>query len=258
MSLFAFLGYLSFNPNPFNPGRTTIKVHRAVTNLEKDARPPVEGSDWKSPATGMEFVWIPEMKMWVGEYEVTNDEYLDKNNAHQSRSYGEISLSNDRQPVVFVSHEDAIAYARWLTELEQSVLGGFRYRLPREAEWITFAQCGRGWEYPWGNHWPPVSGQAGNYHGEEGAGSWEKLAGYNDGSEVSCDVDQSWANPWNLHGVGGNVWEVCASDTNDNTFGAWLGGSWNNCIPERLHCTNRIEKAGEPSLNMGFRLVMSR
>jgi len=258
VALFVLIGYLSFNPNPFNPGRTPIKIHHVVTNIEGDAPSPVEGKDWTSPATGMVFVWIPELKVWVGKYEVTNDEYLDKNNAHLSWSYGEISLSNDRQPVVFVSHENALDYARWLTRLEQSVLDGFHYRLPHVGEWITFAQCGRGWTYPWGNDWPPVSGRAGNYHGEEGAGSWEKLIGYNDGFGASCDVEKSWANPWNLCGVGGNVWEVCASDTNENTFGAWLGGSWNNCIPERLHCTNRIDQVGEPSLNMGFRLVMSR
>jgi len=257
-ALFALVGYWSFNPNSLNPGKTAPVVHHVAAAISADAKPPVEGQNWTSPVTGMEFVWISALNMWVGKYEVTNEEYLEKETAHDSRSFENNSMNGARQPVTYVSFDNARDYAVWLTTAEKSVLGARHYRLPSEKEWIASAQCGNNWSYPWGNNWPPVSGQAGNYHGQEGAGVWEKLAGYNDQHPVTCNVEESWANPWNLFGVGGNVWEACAADDDAATFGAWLGGSWNNCIPERLHSSNRIDVVGEPSLNMGFRLVMSR
>ena len=33
---------------------------------------PQKGQDWKSPSTGVEFVWIDALDMWVGKYEVTS------------------------------------------------------------------------------------------------------------------------------------------------------------------------------------------
>ncbi len=45
---------------------------------------PVSDRNWRSPSTGMEFVWIPQMEMWVGKYEVTNEEYRKKEPEHDS------------------------------------------------------------------------------------------------------------------------------------------------------------------------------
>ncbi len=256
--VFAVGGYLTFNPGPFNPGREFPGKHIVPATFKGNAAPPVEGKDWKSPLTGMEFVWVPALNVWVGKFEVTNDEYLDKVPEHDSRGYETYTLNGDRQPVVYISFEDARDYARWLTSQERSILAGFRYRLPVDREWYEYARCGRDWSFPWGSNWPPESGAAGNYHGDEGVGAWPRLGGYNDGQPVTCDVDASWVNPWGIYGVGGNVWEACASNTGEQPFSCWLGGAWNNCIPERLHITNRMDVVGEPSLNQGFRLVVSR
>lgn len=59
-----------------------------------------EGQNWTSPFTGMEFVWIPAMNIWVGKYEVTNAEYRKKDPGHDSGSYEGHTLNQDRQPVV--------------------------------------------------------------------------------------------------------------------------------------------------------------
>ena len=59
---------------------------------------PVKGQNWTSPSTGMEFVWIEQMGLWVGKFEVTNGEYRRKEPRHDSRSYGSRSLNHDRQP----------------------------------------------------------------------------------------------------------------------------------------------------------------
>ncbi|MBN2452338.1 MAG: SUMF1/EgtB/PvdO family nonheme iron enzyme, partial [Lentisphaeria bacterium] len=158
--------------------------------------------------------------------------------------------------------DDAKAYAAWLTDRDRAVLGGARYRLPTEDEFLTYAQCGDGRVYPWGNNWPPRSGQAGNYHGQEAAVfGMEKIGGYDDGHAVTCNVEQSWANPWRLCGVGGNVYEACAKDTGTNQeFGAWRGACWYDCgVQSDLRCAGRYDGGGSGrDGNGGFRLVLSR
>ncbi|MBN2449690.1 MAG: SUMF1/EgtB/PvdO family nonheme iron enzyme, partial [Lentisphaeria bacterium] len=157
--------------------------------------------------------------------------------------------------------DDAKAYAAWLTDRDRAVLGGARYRLPTEEEFLTYAQCGDDRVYPWGSNWPPRSGQAGNYHGQEGAiVGRDKIGGYGDGHAVTCNVEQSWANPWRLYGVGGNVWEACAKDTGTNQeFGGWRGASWSNDDQGYLRCDYRGYIDGSPRYGgYGFRLVLSR
>ena len=220
------------------------------------------GEDWTVPEIGMEFVWIKPLKMWVGKYETTNGEYRKKEPRHDSKEYRGHSLNGDRQPVVFVNWDDAVAYAAWLTERERAagrLPDGLRYRLPTEDEFLAYAQCGSGREYPWGRNWPPRSGQAGNYSGQESVLE-KKIPGYNDGHPVTCDVEKSWANPWGLYGVGGNVWEICAEDTAmKQSFGAWRGASWNYDYLDYLRCAYRDDfDASYRDDGDGFRLVLSR
>ncbi|MBI3986634.1 MAG: SUMF1/EgtB/PvdO family nonheme iron enzyme, partial [Lentisphaerae bacterium] len=123
-----------------------------------------ENQAWVSPAIGMEFVWIQALNGWVGKYEVTNGEYRKFKANHNSGAIKGQNQDEDRQPVVMVNFADAMAFADWLTERDRERLSaGYRYRLPSDDEWMTFAQCGDGREYPGGNNWPPQSGHAGNY-----------------------------------------------------------------------------------------------
>jgi len=222
---------------------------------------PVNGANWTSPETGMEFVWIPQMKIWVGKYEVTNGEYRRKEPGHDSSSYEGHSLNHDRQPAVYVNFDDAQAYAKWLTERDRAaehIPSGYEYRLPTRDEWMTFVQCGDGREYPWGNEWPPPSGRAGNYHGQEGVGSGGKISGYRDDFPVTCKVEQSWVNPWGLYGVGGNVWE-CTTVTPNGAFDAWRGASGLSNGQGDLRCSSRNAYFASFRFNFsGFRLVLSR
>jgi predicted Ser/Thr protein kinase len=223
----------------------------AAENAADRATPasPQPGDDWTVPDLGMEFVWIKALNLWVGKYEVTNAEYRALKPDHDS---GEIGGGNrfdgDRQPVGSTTFLDAVNYAAWLTGRERE-LGrlseNLRYRLPTEEEFMAYAQCGDGRTYPWGNKWPPPPGQAGNY-------------GYNDGQPEICNVEQSWANPWGLYGVGGNVWEVCAADTaTRQSFGAWRGAAYSNIKQEHLRCDCRGTSDGSVrARNVGFRLVL--
>ncbi len=243
--------------------RTTSTVahefsdERDASVKQEDIHSPVAGQNWTSPTTGMEFVWIPQMNLWVGKHEVTNAEYRRKEPAHTTREFRRHTLNGDRQPVVQVNFDDGKTYAEWLTRQDAAALGGARYRLPTGDEWTTFAQCGDGREYPWGNEWPPRSGHAGNYHGQEGAGGWSKIAGYNDGFPVTAPVDDLWENPWRLKGVGGNVWEA-TSKTVGGDFDAWRGASWSNPIQDYLLCTYRnVSDGSDRPFFYGFRLVLS-
>jgi formylglycine-generating enzyme required for sulfatase activity len=217
----------------------------------------------------MEFVWMPALKMWVGKYEVTNGEYRKNKPLHNSGSFQGLSLNGDRQPVAMVNFDDAKSYAEWLTEKERQagrLPADYRYRLPSEQEWLTFAQCGDGREYPWGNNWPPQSGQAGNYAdmtAKQAYNSSVIINGYTDGHAVSCDVEQSWGNPWGLYGVGGNVWEATASGENNASFGAWLGACWNDAPQVFLRCSGFSGPRHDTGIALGrgicwgFRLVLA-
>ncbi len=235
----------------------TVRVGRKPAPAEP--RTPLPGQAWVSPSNGMEFAWIKALGIWMGRYPVTHGEYSQCRPHYECVVYRErYRFDDDRQPVVVVNFEDGRDYAAWLTDRDHARLAGLRYRLPSEREWMVCAQCGDGREYPWGNHWPPLSGQAGNYHGEEGAEDWGKIAGYNDGHPVTCVVEQSWANPWGLYGMGGNVWEACASDSRGGIFGAWRGGSWSNHRRCCLRCSARIAvDASGRDFNSGFRLALA-
>jgi len=221
----------------------------------EEVRGPIAGEDWVSPATGMAFVWIPSLNIWVGKYEVTNGEYRKMKPSHDSKAYEGHSLNGYRQPVVCVNFDDAKEFARWLTQEDAGLLGGARYRVISESEWLACAQCGDGREYPWGNSMPP---KYGNYSDSSSAWGF-KIGGYTDGHAVTCAVEQSGRNEWGLYGMGGNVWECCASDSTGSSFGAWRGASWDYSNSNNLRCACRHDDDGSGRDNdYGFRVVLSR
>ncbi|MBW2050537.1 MAG: formylglycine-generating enzyme family protein, partial [Deltaproteobacteria bacterium] len=109
---------------------------------------------WTDPVTGMEFVWVEggcfEMGstsgdsdekpvhqvcldgFWMGKYEVTNRQFRLFRPGHDSRDYKGHSLNGENQPAVYVSWEDAKAFAQWLTRKNGE---RYTFRLPTEAQW---------------------------------------------------------------------------------------------------------------------------
>ena len=53
---------------------------------------------------------------YLGKYEVTNAQFRKFRPMHNSGAYETFSLNDDKQPVVNVSWDDAVAYAKWLSE----------------------------------------------------------------------------------------------------------------------------------------------
>lgn len=236
-------------------GAVAIKKSGADATAVRSSKGPAVEKGWNSPAAQMEFVWVPDLEFWVAKYPVTNGEYRKKERKHDSATYQGLTLNDDRQPVVNVNFESAKAYATWLTEKDKTQLDGMRYRVPSETEWQTFAQCGDGREYPWGNSLPP---RYRNYSDSESA-TTPRMSDYFDGFAVTCPVEQSGANEFGLYGVGGNVWECTASDASDTVFGAWRGASWNVSQADYMRCSYRVSDDGKSrGTDSGFRLVLSR
>src|ERR1044071_2417065 len=96
----------------------------------------------------------------IDKTEVTNAEYAEfvRENKHQPPSHwanGQPVAGTEMLPVVNVSYEDAVEFAKWRSKHD-----GKTYRLPTEEEWEYAARGGdQSNLYPWGNTW--VEGYAG-------------------------------------------------------------------------------------------------
>ena len=205
----------------------------------------------------------------IGRFEVTNAQYRQFKPRHNSGSSQGISLNDDQQPVVNVSWEDAVAYARWL-----SLQTGHTYRLPTEAEWEYAVRAGSTQSRFWGDN-PDEACKYANVadiSAKKQRPSWTSFA-CDDGHVVAAPVGSFAPNGHGLHDMLGNVWEWCEDVYNSEAYSklpkdnpvfrgmgeyrVMRGGGWSNG-PMGVRNSNRVGLTpdfGHHSL--GFRLVQS-
>ena len=134
-----------------------------------------------------------------------------------------VAAEQGRLPVRNISLTQAQGYARWLTHAS----GGWRYRLPTDAEWLHAAQAQQGWKQAADSNCLPPGASA--------------------GGGAAVGVKGRDANPWGLVNLTGNVWEWVAG-------GAVRGGSyasfWSDCTVQA-----RREAGGTAQADIGFRVL---
>jgi formylglycine-generating enzyme required for sulfatase activity len=164
-----------------------------------------------------------------------------------------------RQPVIWVSWDNAKAYVAWLSRKT-----GKAYRLLSEAEREYLTRAGTTTPFWWGSS---ISTRQANYNGHYtyGGGGAE-----GESRQRTVAVDSFQPNPWSLYQVHGNVWEWTEDCYHENYNGAptegsaWTagdcsrrvvrGGAW-NLDPWYLRAANRgREPADYWSSRIGFRV----
>ena len=178
---------------------------------------------------------------------------------------------SDKDPVVCINWNDALAYAKWLSRKT-----GKKYRLPTEAEWEYAARGGAGTARYWGSNPDDACAYANGADKTaqaqiQGATSW-LVHHCTDGFAYTAPAGHFKPNAFGLNDMLGNVWEWTGDIYHANYQGAptdgsaWQGGgnkrllrggSWNNS-PSNLRAAIRYKS--DPGLrfsSFGFRVVRS-
>lgn len=225
----------------------------------------------------------------IGRYEITFEEYdlfasaTGRGKASDEGWKYDTDKERGKLPVINVSWEDAVAYARWLSQ-RSGLKQPHHYRLPSESEWeyATRAETTtvRYWrENPAGE--PDAACGYANVFDAKNESliksrytiKWEAF-GCEDDYPFTAPVGSFTANKWKLYDILGNVWEWTQdcytesyADTPDNGLPhepgkkkicerrVLRGGSWNN-PPQHLRSTNRGRR--RPNFHnyvIGFRLA---
>ncbi len=139
----------------------------------------------------------------IGKYEVTFDEYDQFAHATGRALPSDQGWGRGRRPVINVSWEDAVAYAKWLSEMTDKP-----YRLPTEAEWEYAARAGSEKPRFWGDD-PKQACQYANVADQSysQAGYGGETFDCDDGQPVTAEVGLFKANDFGLYDMLGNVLE---------------------------------------------------
>jgi gamma-glutamyl hercynylcysteine S-oxide synthase len=183
-------------------------------------QPPPFQYPYASPPFQPTYAYVPdappfarqvEIKtFWIDKYPVTNHDYAafllathyhpeNDTNFLKHFAHGRVPPGLEDHPVVYVSYNDAKAYAKWAGK-----------RLPTEEEWQFAAGAADGRDWPWGN-----SDSASCYNSSR------------NGTEP-VTAHPKGASPYGVEDLVGNVWQWTASlmDNGRQLTVMLRGGSW--------------------------------
>lgn len=195
------------------------------------------GMAWRNPIDGMHFVWIPEGTItcqtsaagtpqrpstnvpgfWMGRTEATVAQFrrfvaktgyvteAERATNRWTWKYPGIKQRSDH-PVVFVSSNDAMAYALWAGA-----------DLPTESEWLHASGAVSGRRYHWGDELDDRF----VWHRENAVTGTRAVA-------------KKLPNGWGLYDMVGNAWEYCKiadclEAKQDHQCFSFKGSSWARC-----------------------------
>jgi formylglycine-generating enzyme required for sulfatase activity len=200
-------------------------------------------------------------KQFKAFVDATNYEPKDKANFLKNWTDGKIPVKQENYPVVYISYEDAQAYAKWAGK-----------RLPTEIEWQYAAQTSSGNEWPWVQKTPIQRGQeviTETLTVSSIEGINPKYYNFGDGEPYAVGKYPKGANLYGLEDLVGCVWQL----TND----CYASGSYRYIMmkggsyfrpssswwyvqggPRELHYRQyllRVSEGFERNATVGFRCV---
>ncbi len=221
----------------------------------------------------------------MSRYEVTFEDYdrfaaaTNRPSASDSGFGGE---NRQHLPVINVSWEDAVAYAKWLSQES-----GKHFRLPTEAEWEYAARAGTDAKRFWGDD-PAKSCEFANVFDKRNQANirdrfsvpviWAAHHNCEDAYFAIAPVGSFKPNPWGLYDMLGNVWEWVQDCSHNDYLEAPLlasqswgtenngdcskhgvrGGSW-FVAPSYVRVANRSwDPSADRGTGLGFRLVQDQ
>mgnify|MGYP003646431902 FL=1 len=186
---------------------------------------------------------------YIGKYEITFAQFDEFTRATGLAPRNDLGIGRDTLPVIDVSWDDAVAFAKWLSQKT-----GETYRLPTDAEWEYAARAGA--EFGFKYHWGPEALE--NQANCRDCGSqWD--------GNMAAPVGSFAANNFGLHDMHGNVWEWTAdcgvvsspSEAGDSgcRVGTVRGGSWDVPAAQIAFTFRAQQQRRRPTRDTGFRLV---
>ena len=196
-----------------------------------------------------------KQKFAIARYETTFEQYDFFANQTGRALPDDEGWGRQKQPVINISWNDALAYTQWLAKETQ-----LPYRLPTEAEWEYAARAGSTSNFWWGDVSEPGYAQC--------SGCGNSLDG-----KQPLPVGSLKANLWGLHDFNGNVDEWVADCYKPDHLNAskageahqsvncenrtMRGGSWFD-IPRITRSASRYKQPPKATLNSwGFRVALA-